>query len=59
MPWAPGRSDRPGAFGSYDGRGLLGPGLAALYLGLIVLIPIAALDLAVARPAGWTRSSRP
>ncbi len=34
---------RPGAIGSYDGRGLLGPGLAALYLGLIVLIPIAAL----------------
>jgi sulfate transport system permease protein len=26
-----------------DGRGLLGPGLAALYLGLIVLIPISAL----------------
>lgn len=34
---------RPGRTGSYDGRGLLGPGLAALYLGLIVLIPIAAL----------------
>ena len=34
---------RPGAVGSYDGRGLLGPGLAAFYLGLIVLIPIAAL----------------
>jgi sulfate transport system permease protein len=34
---------RPGTFGSYDGRGLLGPGLAASYLGLIVLIPIAAL----------------
>ena len=34
---------RSGAFGSYDGRGLLGPGLAAFYLGLIVLIPIAAL----------------
>ena len=34
---------RPGAIGRYDGRGLLGPGLAALYLGLIVLIPIAAL----------------
>ncbi len=34
---------RPGAIGSYDGRGLLGPGLAALYLGLIVLIPIAVL----------------
>jgi hypothetical protein len=36
-------SHRPGAIGSYDGRGLLGPGLAACYLGLIVLIPIAAL----------------
>jgi len=34
---------RPGAIGDYDGRGLLGPGLAALYLGLIVLIPISAL----------------
>ena len=34
---------RPGVIGAYDGRGLLGPGLAALYLGLIVLIPIAAL----------------
>ena len=34
---------RSGAFGGYDGRGLLGPGLAASYLGLIVLIPIAAL----------------
>lgn len=34
---------RPDGIGSYDGRGLLGPGLAALYLGLIVLIPIAAL----------------
>jgi len=28
---------------SYDGRGLLGPGITALYMGLIVLIPIAAL----------------
>ena len=36
-------SDRPGAFGRYDGRGFLGPGIAALYLGLIVLIPLAAL----------------
>ena len=27
----------------YDGRGLLGPGITAPYLGLIVLIPIAAL----------------
>jgi sulfate transport system permease protein len=34
---------RSRTIGSYDGRGLLGPGLAALYLGLIVLIPIAAL----------------
>jgi sulfate transport system permease protein len=34
---------RSGATASYDGRGLLGPGLAATYLGLIVLIPIAAL----------------
>jgi len=34
---------RPGALSSYDGRGLLGPGLAATYLGFIVLIPIAAL----------------
>ena len=34
---------RPGAIRGYDGRGLLGPGLAASYLGLIVLIPIAAL----------------
>jgi sulfate transport system permease protein len=34
---------RPGAIRGYDGRGLLGPGLAAVYLGLIVLIPIAAL----------------
>jgi sulfate transport system permease protein len=34
---------RPSILARYDGRGLLGPGLAALYLGLIVLIPIAAL----------------
>jgi len=34
---------RSGVGGFYDGRGLLGPGLAALYLGLIVLIPISAL----------------
>ncbi len=32
-----------GAFGRYDGGGFLGPGVAALYLGLIVLIPIAGL----------------
>ncbi len=31
------------AHARYDGRGFLGPGTAALYLGLIVLIPIAAL----------------
>jgi len=38
------RSDRrSGVLGNYDGRGFLGPGLAASYLGLIVLIPIAAL----------------
>jgi sulfate/thiosulfate transport system permease protein len=37
-------SHRPGAPArSYDGRGFLGPGIAALYMGLIVLIPIAAL----------------
>jgi sulfate transport system permease protein len=36
-------ADRPRVLARYDGRGLLGPGLAALYLGLIVLIPIAAL----------------
>lgn len=29
--------------GAYDGRGLLGPGLTAVYLGLLVLIPIAAI----------------
>lgn len=34
---------RSGVLGNYDGRGFLGPGLAASYLGLIVLIPIAAL----------------
>jgi sulfate transport system permease protein len=34
---------RLGAFGRYDGGGFLGPGVAALYLGLIVLIPIAGL----------------
>jgi sulfate transport system permease protein len=35
--------DRPGVLGRYDGRGFLGPGIAALYMGLIVLIPITAL----------------
>lgn len=34
---------RPSVLAGYDGRGLLGPGVAALYLGLIVLIPITAL----------------
>jgi sulfate transport system permease protein len=34
---------RPRAAPTSDGRGLLGPGLAALYLGLIVLLPSAAL----------------
>jgi sulfate/thiosulfate transport system permease protein len=35
---------RPGALErAYDGRGLLGPGIGALYMALIVLIPIAAL----------------
>jgi sulfate/thiosulfate transport system permease protein len=37
-------SHRPGIpERAYDGRGFLGPGIAALYMGLIVLIPIAAL----------------
>jgi sulfate transport system permease protein len=35
--------DGSGSPARYDGRGLLGPGIAALYLGLIVLIPVAAL----------------
>ena len=35
--------DGSGAHSRYDGRGFLGPGIAALYLGLIVLIPLAAL----------------
>lgn len=34
---------RSGAAGRYDGRGLLGPGITAAYLGLLVLIPIAAV----------------
>jgi sulfate/thiosulfate transport system permease protein len=34
---------RPGGMPRYDGRGLLGPGLTATYLGLIVLIPVAAV----------------
>jgi len=34
---------RPGASSRYDGRGLLGPGVTATYLGLIVLIPVAAV----------------
>ena len=38
-------SPRPGSLPRYDGRGLLGPGLATTYLGLIVLIPVAAVAL--------------
>jgi sulfate transport system permease protein len=43
-----GAVDTPGAvrrapFGGYDGRGLIGPGLTAAYLSLLVLIPIAAI----------------
>ena len=34
---------RPSALGRYDGRGLLRPGITAAYLGLLVLIPIAAV----------------
>ena len=34
---------RSTSLGRYDGRGLIGPGLAAAYLGLLVLIPIAAI----------------
>jgi sulfate transport system permease protein len=34
---------RPGGMPRYDRRGLLGPGLTATYLGLIVLIPVAAV----------------
>ena len=34
---------RPGASSRYDGRGRLGPGVTATYLGLIVLIPVAAV----------------
>ena len=34
---------RSGVLRGYDGRGFMGPGLAACYVGLIVLIPIAAL----------------
>lgn len=37
------RDHRSGVLGASDGRGFIGPGLAACYLGLIVLIPIAAL----------------
>jgi sulfate transport system permease protein len=32
-----------GASSRYDGRGLLGPGITAAYLGLLILIPIAAV----------------
>ena len=52
-------SRRPGASGAYDGRGLLGPGIAALYLGLIVLIPIAALLWQSRRRTAWMSSRRP
>lgn len=38
----PGSPSRPSAWPS-PGAGLLGPGIAAVYLGLVVLIPIAAL----------------
>jgi sulfate/thiosulfate transport system permease protein len=34
---------RPGAASRYDGRGLLGPGIVASWLGLIVMIPLAAV----------------
>lgn len=34
---------RPVVPRSYDGRGLMGPGITAAYLGLLVLIPIAAI----------------
>ena len=34
---------RPGAPSRYDGRGLMGPGVTATYLGLIVLLPVAAV----------------
>lgn len=33
----------PAITGRYDGRGLMGPGIAATYLGLLVLIPISAI----------------
>lgn len=33
----------PALAGRYDGRGIVGPGIAATYLGLLVLIPIAAI----------------
>jgi sulfate transport system permease protein len=34
---------RPGATSRYDGRGILGPGIVASWLGLIVMIPLAAV----------------
>lgn len=34
---------RPGTSNRYDGRGLMGPGVTATYLGLIVLLPVAAI----------------
>ena len=49
LQWRPIRCRGRAPSRRYDGRGLLGPGLAALYLGLIVLIPIAALIWRVVR----------
>jgi sulfate transport system permease protein len=34
---------RRAPLGDYDGQGLLGPGITAVYLGILVLIPIAAI----------------
>ena len=39
-------SSGPRGLPTYDGQGLLGPGLAATYLGLIVLVPVAAMAIA-------------
>jgi sulfate transport system permease protein len=35
--------ERSGGSSFYDGRGLLGPGITAAYLGLLVLVPVAAV----------------
>jgi sulfate transport system permease protein len=44
MTSMPAARSRPGSASStYDGRGFLGPGITATYLGLLVLIPIAAI----------------